>query len=209
MLSRVGRQHQVDYAVAFADTQALLGLCKKMRRCRAILDTAIEIASGHEALWQELVLGTSIPLTGILDLSHLEMFKSSIRNHQRNVANLLDSASGISQIVSCSPLETHPISHFHCSHAVLQLFQILEYRNDEILIRSSHALHYTSSSLHAIATAAHGETRTAALMLTATQKDSKVIKTLTFVAMLYLPASLMAVSFPFTESRTVTDRILT
>jgi hypothetical protein len=74
-----------------------------------------------------------------------------------------------------------------------QLFQILEYRNDEILIQLNHAQQRTSESTKLIAAAAKEENRTAAMVLTASQADSQVIKILTYVAMVYLPASLMAV----------------
>src|SRR2546423_3929416 len=48
--------------------------------------------------------------------------------------------------------------------------------------------------MRAIAAAAKDESRSVATVLAEAQKDSRTVKVLTFVAMLYLPASLIAVS---------------
>jgi hypothetical protein len=100
-MSRVGRHSKVDYNIAFADTQALQSLCKKMHKCRAILDTSLDIAAGHEAFWQGLT--TALPFSKAdMDASHLETYKAQLRNHRRSVQILLDSSVGVSKIVSCS-----------------------------------------------------------------------------------------------------------
>lgn len=75
----------------------------------------------------------------------------------------------------------------------MQLAHILEYRNDELLIKNSEELHRSSESAREIATAAKAEQGAVALILAKAQKDSSLVKILTFVAMLYLPASLIAV----------------
>lgn len=75
----------------------------------------------------------------------------------------------------------------------LQLAHILEYRNDEFLIKNSEELHRSSESAREIATAAKAEQGAVALIFAKAQKDSSLVKILTFVAMLYLPASLIAV----------------
>lgn len=62
-----------------------------------------------------------------------------------------------------------------------------------MLIRSSYTQHRISEGTKLIAAAAKEESKTAAMVLTATYADSQVIKILTYVAMVYLPASLMAV----------------
>lgn len=79
----------------------------------------------------------------------------------------------------------------------LQLAHILEYRNDELLIKNSEELHRSSESAREIATAAKAEQEAVALIFAKAQKDSSLVKILTFVAMLYLPASLIAVSQHF------------
>ncbi|MCJ1343031.1 hypothetical protein MMC31_001220 [Peltigera leucophlebia] len=75
------------------------------------------------------------------------------------------------------------------------LAHILEYRNDELLIKNSEELHMSSESAREIATAAKAEQEAVALIVTKVQKDSSLVKILTFVAMLYIPASLIATFF--------------
>lgn len=74
-----------------------------------------------------------------------------------------------------------------------QLAHILEFRNDELLIKNSEELRRSSESAREIATAAKAEQETVALILARAQNDSSLVKILTFVALLYLPASLIAV----------------
>lgn len=83
---------------------------------------------------------------------------------------MLESSAGISQI----------------------LFRILEYRNDETLISGNNALRNSSEDMKTIAVAAK-ENKSVAKILSESRKDSHMMKILTFVAMIYLPASLMAV----------------
>jgi hypothetical protein len=82
----------------------------------------------------------------------------------------------------------------------------LEYRNDEILIQSSYAQHRISEGTKLIAASAKEENRAVAMVLTATQADSQVIKILSYVAMFYLPASLIAVRL--NSPRCLNEKIL-
>lgn len=74
-----------------------------------------------------------------------------------------------------------------------ELAHILEYRNDELLIKNSQELHGSSESAREIATAAKAEQEAVAFTLAKAQKVTSLVKILAFVAMLYLPASLIAV----------------
>jgi hypothetical protein len=66
-----------------------------------------------------------------------------------------------------------------------------------MLIQSSYVQQLTSESTRLIAEAAKEENKTAAKVLTATHGDSQVTKVLTYVAIFYLPASLIAVRATF------------
>lgn len=61
------------------------------------------------------------------------------------------------------------------------------------MIQTSHAQQLTSERTKLIAEAVQEESRSTVTVLTAAHSDSQVMKTLTFVAMFYLPASLVAV----------------
>jgi hypothetical protein len=92
----------VDYTIAFADTQELQCICKKMNKCRAILDTSLDIAASHEAFWRQQLTTASSPSKAEVDTSLLETYKVQLRNHRRSVQTLLDSSVGTSKLVSCS-----------------------------------------------------------------------------------------------------------
>ncbi|MCJ1347143.1 hypothetical protein MMC31_005364 [Peltigera leucophlebia] len=173
LFSRVGVKRAVDYDVAFADVQKLQHLCKKMGKCLGILDTLLEIASGHQCLWNDIQNGRESYADFKEIDSELKMYTSRIRNHRQSVNNLLTYSVGIARILA----------------------HILEYRNDELLIKNSEELHRSSESAREIATAAKAEQEAVALILAKAQKDSSLVKILTFVAMLYLPASLIATLF--------------
>lgn len=64
--------------------------------------------------------------------------------------------------------------------------KILEYRNDEVVLKTNQAMQENLEVGREIAT--KGE------------KDSKTLKALTMVATMYLPASLLAVIHPFGQT---------
>ncbi len=67
-----------------------------------------------------------------------------------------------------------------------QLSKILEFRNDKIQFRTSQA---TQDSLNAL----NRLTSESSIAIEQSQQDSKMLKTLTIAATMYLPASLLAV----------------
>jgi Mg2+ and Co2+ transporter CorA len=63
---------------------------------------------------------------------------------------------------------------------------MLDFRNDKEIVNNG-------ENMRIIAAAAHEENKSMALLATKSQKDSRIIKVLTIITMLYLPASLVAV----------------
>ena len=78
-----------------------------------------------------------------------------------------------------------------------QLSQILNYRNEDILVRGNDALRKSSDAMRDIALAAKAENELISALISNTQKDSHAVKILTYIATIYLPASLVAVNFKF------------
>lgn len=76
-----------------------------------------------------------------------------------------------------------------------QLSKILEYRNDEAIRHSEEAIRSNGEALKQITSAIRTENEKFNELTTQTAQDSKTIKALTFLATLYLPASLIAVRF--------------
>lgn len=77
-----------------------------------------------------------------------------------------------------------------------QLSQILNYRNEDMLVKSNDALNKSSDAMREIALAAKAENELMSALISKSQKDSHTVKVLTCIALIYLPASLVAVRFP-------------
>jgi hypothetical protein len=71
---------------------------------------------------------------------------------------------------------------------------MLEYRNDELNIRTNTSIQNNGDQLREITEQAFARNDLMATLTTDIHTDSKSIKTLTFIAMIYTPISLMAVS---------------
>lgn len=76
----------------------------------------------------------------------------------------------------------------------MQLSQILNYRNEDMLVKSNDALRRSSDAMREIALAAKAENERMSTLLGKSQRDSHTVKVLTYIALIYLPASLVAVS---------------
>ena len=81
-----------------------------------------------------------------------------------------------------------------------KLFQVLQYRNDELIARTNETIQQTSESIHETTVAmrrlsakSSAESGIIATLTEEGRRDSRSMKILTFVAMLYLPATLLAV----------------
>jgi hypothetical protein len=77
---------------------------------------------------------------------------------------------------------------------LLQLSDIVEFRNGEILWKTSHAIHENLAIVRQIAFQSDQRSETLATLAVQCQRDSKRLKALTQVATMYLPATLIAVS---------------
>jgi hypothetical protein len=73
---------------------------------------------------------------------------------------------------------------------------MLEHRNDELSIRTSTEIKNNGIQLRTITEHAAASNDSMTTLTNDIHSDSKFIKTLTFLAMLYIPASLVAVSDP-------------
>ena len=81
-----------------------------------------------------------------------------------------------------------------------KLFQILQFRNEEVIAQTSESIKQTNADIHhsalvtnRLATASNEKNETIARLTEEARRESRSLKVLTFVAMLYLPATLMAV----------------
>lgn len=63
-----------------------------------------------------------------------------------------------------------------------------------MIVKSNEALNKNSDAMREIALAAKAENELISALISKSQKDSHTVKVLTYVALIYLPASLVAVS---------------
>lgn len=76
---------------------------------------------------------------------------------------------------------------------IVQLFRILDIRGNETLQATNYANHCNLEVLQRVTTEIRQENATFADLARQGQRDSKMLKDLSFVAVMYVPASLLAV----------------
>lgn len=64
-----------------------------------------------------------------------------------------------------------------------------------MIVKSNEALNKSSEAMREIALAAKAENELISALISKSQKDSHTVKVLTYIALIYLPASLVAVRF--------------
>ncbi|KAH9214233.1 hypothetical protein DL95DRAFT_504108 [Leptodontidium sp. 2 PMI_412] len=173
LLSRIGVSLREDFSISFSDVQRLLALRKKMLKCSTILDISMDIGQSHGSLWQRVLDISDHTSLDNNFKSSLEMYKARVRNHQRSIQYLLNSSADTLNLAS----------------------KILAHKNEELLIRSGHDIELMNQSTNFIAAETRDEHRNSVSILKATREDSDRIKILTYVALAYLPASLVASVF--------------
>jgi hypothetical protein len=75
----------------------------------------------------------------------------------------------------------------------LQASKTLAHKNEGLLIRSGHDLKLMNQTTNLIAVETRDDHRVSVSVLKATKEDSDKVKIISYVAMAYLPASLVAV----------------
>ena len=96
---------------------------------------------------------------------------------------------------------THIIhGHSDLTRSSMQLSQILSHRNEDSLVKSNDALQKSSDAMREIALAAKAENELMSALIAKSRRDSHTVKVLTYIALIYLPASLVAVS-PVTSAQ--------
>ncbi|KIW23674.1 uncharacterized protein PV07_11854 [Cladophialophora immunda] len=163
--SRVGIDNPNDYPVAFADKQKLQRLRKKLLRTLSVLDSNISVIRSLKSQYQR---GHGGPATEEWDLilEELDSHLAHCDRHRRNFATLMEETHGIDDLLS----------------------KILSFRNDRVHLRNSQAMQDTLDALNEISAQS-------AEVAQQSKRDSRVLKWLTLIATMYLPASLLATLF--------------
>ncbi|PVI08330.1 hypothetical protein DM02DRAFT_722620 [Periconia macrospinosa] len=172
LFSKVDEKTKIDFSVAFSDNQNIQHLRQRMRATHSALSATLDVTRGYE----QMLCGNKSPIMHAYKASmksSLRSYQAYLRNYIRTARNLLDSSTEISNI----------------------LVHMLDYRNDDVLIRTNEASHANSEHMRTIAAAAHQENKAIVALAEKSSNDSRVIRILTFVTIFYLPASLAASIF--------------
>ncbi|KAA8895938.1 hypothetical protein FN846DRAFT_967298 [Sphaerosporella brunnea] len=185
LFSRVGRVTPGDFDLTFCHVQAIQKLRKKLLKLQAILDSNMDVAEGFMAHYKEIrVHGIHNSHTDDTTSGTVGMYMAQLRSHRRSVSMLLEYSKGISKV----------------------LFQILQQRNDDNIAKSNQimakatieisttnaGIHRNGEAMEQLTKAASIESGILTKLAEESWRDARSVKILTFVAMLYLPASLIA-----------------
>lgn len=176
---------KIDYDTEFKDNQRLLILSNNLSVAEAVLESTLDVAhaiqtqctdiksaSMHQPEDDRELLGTVA-----LDIQRIKSF-------QRTAKALRREAGGTSQLVGFF----NGRDNFVLADSP-QLIKLLDYRKADI--QNTHV-----AALRSISIASNAQSDGLRALTEKTHKDSRSVKILTFIAMVYLPASLIAVSYP-------------
>ncbi|MCJ1367845.1 hypothetical protein MMC16_006981 [Acarospora aff. strigata] len=155
---------EADYDANFADSQRLEKPCENLTVVQNLLDTKEDVARAIQKQFAELQrLKTGFAAEDVELLIRLALDVQRIRGFKRTTRALLKQAEGTSQL----------------------LVKLLDYRRADTLNAHVEGLRFLAA-----ASSAQGESLRS--LTEKTRHDSRYMRILTFIAMAYLPASLLA-----------------
>ncbi|KAL8916948.1 MAG: hypothetical protein Q9208_008269 [Pyrenodesmia sp. 3 TL-2023] len=168
--------HHFDFSLTFADRQKIHEYRTRLSVALHALETNIDIVQGCKARCRHLAKHSDssrqarAPATDTQPLrDQFEWHLTELKGHKRAARSIIE----------------------HCTWTANLQEKILEYRNDETMQTHSQALRDFASAQK---TEAENMTR----LTRQTAQDSKMLKALTVMATLYLPATLLATIFSST-----------
>lgn len=186
--SRVGRSRRSDYVVTFADAQELERIRKKLLKASLLLKLNAKVGESWNSKMRELSTMLGIVELGLAELMH--QYAYTHEQHTLVVDSLCDRLSGTRKLVSGAG--SIPVQAWtDCSS---KIFQILSFRNTELAISTNIAIRGSGEQLTVLTGRIANENGSMRQITTEMHGDSKFIKALTLIAVLYTPASLVAVS---------------
>jgi Mg2+ and Co2+ transporter CorA len=157
-----------------------------------VVQSSIEVGLGCTLRYRSFSqLNSSLNSDSVI--SDLENYMQQMKTHEAKVESILQSAEWTSSLVSLKTPKSKTLKTMITQ--TNQLSKILEYRNDEAIRLSEEAIRSNGEALKQITSAIRTENEKFNQLTTQTAQDSKMMKALTFLATLYLPASLIAVRF--------------
>ncbi|KAI1324288.1 hypothetical protein F5Y16DRAFT_310848 [Xylariaceae sp. FL0255] len=163
--SRVGRPSVYDYTVTFNDSQMFQQTKERLLRARSSIEQTMETLNGLQEHFSQ-ISGQGLLLDSNEIEIRLRVFHSRMRTYTRALDRLLSISESSSALLS----------------------NILSFRNDEAIQLNSAATNVTLARSEKL-------TRTLSLATEKTQLESRSMRVLTWVTIIYLPANLVASLF--------------
>jgi Mg2+ and Co2+ transporter CorA len=169
LFSRVGRPSKFDYSVTFKETQEMQLLRQRLLKTRTIIETNLRTVESLCGIFKNLTPPRRSLSPSHRASKHQELTSELVnlihryKSHRLSIIRLLDIADGTMTL----------------------LLKILDYRHDEN-IRAN------ISATRDLLSAAEHETVVLNLIARQTQQDSRSMKIITFIALIYLPGTLVA-----------------
>jgi Mg2+ and Co2+ transporter CorA len=169
LFSRVGRPSKFDYSITFKETQEMQLLRQRLLKTRTIIETNLRTTESLRSIFEKLTPPQCSSLSPSNKASKHQGLISELVNlihryksHRSSILRLLDIADGTMTL----------------------LLKILDYRHDENI--------RTNISSTRDLSAAEQETAVLKFIARQTQQDSRSMKIVTFIALIYLPGTLVA-----------------
>ncbi|PMD19759.1 hypothetical protein NA56DRAFT_705470 [Hyaloscypha hepaticicola] len=170
--SRINGRSSNDFPVSLQDSQNLQLLRQKLLRTSVVLVSCLEVVKGCRLHYRKLVTLKVIDEDEQL-LTEIEVYIKQIQRHSIDINRILEYSLGTSQLLS----------------------KILDIRDNKNLQEATEAIRNNLDILQRTASQIHGTNTTLTQLARQGDKDSRMLKILSVVATLYLPASLIATLF--------------
>ncbi|KAI4175203.1 MAG: hypothetical protein LQ346_008105, partial [Caloplaca aetnensis] len=188
---------QFDFSLTFEDRQKIQQYRSRLSVALHALDTDIDIVQGCKARYCHLAKHSDSSTQAtrpVTDAQHLQdqfdWHLAELKAHRHAARSIIEHCSWTANLVRKNSITNlpvafapHPLRH-HLARRPHQE-KILEYRNDETMQTHSQAL-------RDLAAAQKTEAENMTRLTRQTAQDSKMLKALTVMATLYLPATLLA-----------------
>lgn len=124
----------------------------------------------------------------------LEQFTRQMQLHRTSVVTLAKYSQSLQTLVTKLPVQHDTRAELSLTSFLNSCWNLLSYRNDETIHKNGEIMHQDGKMLRRIASSTQTTSEEQRKLLESTVKDYRIMKSLTFIAMLYLPANLIAVS---------------
>ena len=165
-----------------------------MLKARTVIDSSIDIGTAYKEHCLKLRSSYSLDIMDFMIVEQ-DLITAHFRSHRRHIDTLLELSGGVAVLVRNGPRRWVVLRSFdmHWLNCCLQLSQILQFRNEETLLSTNKQIQIASNNMQKGNEYIRVNTEALATLALGSQKETQAMKVLTIIAMLYLPASLVAV----------------